>query len=45
MWPNFPQVLSCTEEGMRVGGGGQYLFFDKFYHPFHFMFDFYNCLT
>ena len=36
MWPNLSQVLSCTEEGMRIGERGEVMsnFFDKFYYPF-----------
>ena len=45
MWPNLLYVLSCTEEKMRVGGGEKNSCFDKYYHPFQFMFNFYKGLT
>ena len=38
MYVNFSQVLSCTDEGMCMGGGG--VGFDRFYHSLNFMFDF-----
>ena len=46
MYPNLTQDLSCTEERMRIGGG-VWAKVDvlPFYHPLHFMFDFYKGLT
>ena len=38
---NLSQVLSSTEKGLCVGGEGS---FEIFYHPLHFMFDFYKDL-
>ena len=41
---NLSQVLSYTDGGMRMGGGGISLF-NQFYHPLHSMFGFYKGLT